>query len=126
MISDIKVWPLKTAHKSIKANVQFVVNNAWKVKGTLMVGEKGMFVGLPGKFAQEFDKTQNKYVDKIDPTTKKKIWYPDVSCIDHEAQRQLNEAVIQAYNKQTGNAPSDQGTAPGPTDQTKPNNIPFG
>ena len=117
MISDIKVWPLKKAHDKIKANVQFVVNNAWKIKGTLLVGEKGMFVGLPGKYA-----------DKVDEKTGKKIWYPDVACIDHEAQRQLNEAIIQAYNKQVGNTVSDQGAAPGPTDQTKPerSNIPFG
>jgi len=131
MISDIKVWPLKKEHKSIKANVQFVVNNAWKVKGTLMAGEKGMFVGLPGKFATELDPSTGKYVDKIDPTTKKKIWYPDISCIDNEAQRQLNEAVVQAYNKLSGNKSADQGpSASGTEDQTQHTparqNIPFG
>ena len=124
MISDVKVWLLKKANDKIKANVQFVVDNAWKMKGTLMNGTKGLFVGLPGKWAQELK--DGKMVDKLDPKTGKKIWYPDISCIDHEAQRQLNEVVIQEYNKQVGNGPSDQGTAPGPTDQTKRSNIPFG
>lgn len=125
MISDIKVWLLKKPNEKIKANCQFVVDNAWKMKGTLMNGAKGLFVGLPGKWAQELK--DGKMVDKLDEKTGKKIWYPDVACIDHEAQRQLNEAIIQEYNKQVGNSPSNQGTAPGPTDQTsKRSNIPFG
>ena len=117
-ISEIKVWPLKKDHPKIKANVQFVVDNTWKIKGTLMAGEKGLFVGLPGKYGEQ-----------VDPKTGKKPWWPDISCVNKEAQQQLNEEVVKAYNKITGNRPSNQDTQDSsPEDQTptQRSNIPFG
>lgn len=111
-ITDIQVWPLKKEHPSIKANGSFVVNEAFKVKYTLFKGPKGLFVGLPGRRG-----------DKIDEETKKFPWYPDVTVIDEDVRKQMNTAILSAYNEKTGNTSLNQGEAPGATNQG--DNIPF-
>jgi len=107
VITEVKVWPLKNAHPKIKANAAFVVNNAFKIKCTVFNGPKGLFVGLPGR-----------YGDKVNPETNKKPWYSDVDCITEDARSEMTKAVIEEYNKVAGNAPSSQGEAAGPSDQT--------
>ena len=112
VISDIQVYPLKNPHPTIKANLSFVINEAFKVKATLIQGPSGLFVGFPGKFG-----------DKIDEQTKKQPFYADIVCFNKETSKQLNEAVLAAYQSKTGRTELNQGTAPGPTDQRV--NTPF-
>lgn len=110
MISDVKVWPLKKEHKSIAANASFVVDG-FVVKCRVMKSSKGLFVGLPSR--QYEDKDGNKK------------WNDEVFPVNEETRKNLNDAVLNAYNKAAGNTQMNQGEAPGPTDQTK-DNIPFG
>ena len=112
-ITDVKVWPNKNNHKTIKANAQFVVDGGIKIKCTIFEGQKGPFIGLPGR-----------YGDKPGEDGKKP-WYSDVDCISKEAREELNAAVINKYNEVTGSQPSNQGEASGPTSQDD-RQIPFG
>ena len=107
MISDVKVWPVKRENSRVKANASFIVNNAFRVKCTVFNGEKGMFVGLPGK-----------YSEKVDPETNKKKWYPDVDVIDDTVRKQMTDAVLKEYN----NAINNTKTAPAAKSD---DNIPF-
>lgn len=109
MISDVNVWPVQNQGK-IRARGNFLVSNAFKVQYTLFQGPKGLFVGLPGRKGK--DKEGNEK------------WYSDVYCQDDDVRKQMNDAVIKAYNEKTGNV-SNQGEAPGPTDQTSGSTIPF-
>ena len=110
MISEVKVWPLSRNHAKIKANGSFVVSNAFKVKCTVMQGEKGLFVSLPGKRGQ----TQGE--DGKFP------WYPDVQCITKDAQAEMSKAVLDKYNEVVNGEVPSQGEASGPTNQ---DHIPF-
>lgn len=116
MISDVTVFlPKGNTSPKIKANGTFVIGGAYKVKYTLFSGPKGLFVGLPGQ-----------YGSKPNPETGKKEWYPNVSCINDEASRELNKAVIAAYNKKTGNSSMNQGEAEGPSNQAPDDDgVPF-
>jgi DNA-binding cell septation regulator SpoVG len=105
--SEIKVWPLKKDNPKVKANGSFVIDEAIKVKFTLFNGPKGLFVGLPGKSG----------LDKEG----KKVWYPDVSIISVEVQKQVNDAVLKEYNKRIGNTTLSQGKAAGPVNQVEDN-----
>jgi len=107
-ISEVKVWPLKNTKPGmkVKANGMFVYDGAFKLKFTLFQGSKGLFVSFPGK-----------YGEKIDEKTGKKIFYPDIKCMDEDVRAQLNAAAISEYNKATGNDGMNQGEAAGPTNQ---------
>lgn len=114
-ISDVTVFlPKGNGSPKIKANGSFVIGGSYKVKYTLFSGPKGLFVGLPGQ-----------YGTKVDPETGKKEWYPNVSCINDEAKRELDKAVIAAYNKKTGNTGANQGSAPEPSNQADDDGVPF-
>lgn len=110
-IGDIKIWPTK-GNSSVKANGIVTLNDVMNVKFTIFNGSKGTFVGFPGK-----------YGEKVDPNTGKKPWYPDVSFPKNDEAEQfknkLNQAIVNAYNKATGND-MNQGTAAGPTNQECP------
>ena len=111
MISDVKVWPSKNSSSKVKANGSFVVNESFKVKYTLFSGPKGLFVGLPGKYGEKDGK---------------KEWYADVLIINPEVQKQVNQAVIAAYNQKTGNKSyMNQGIAAGPVAQDDEDELPF-
>ena len=110
MISDVKVWPLKRNNAKVKANASFTIDNKFRIRCTIFQGQKGLYVGLPGK-----------YGDKIDEETGKKVWYEDVTCINREARQELTQKVIDKFNEETGNVMS-QGSAPGPENQ---DNIPW-
>lgn len=112
-VTDVKVWPLKKPNDKVKANGVFVVNDALKVKYTLFKGQKGLFVGLPGKYG--------------DNKEGKKEWYPDVQLINEDAQKVVNAAVLKEYNKVTGNtAGLSQGKAAGPSSQVEDEDeLPF-
>lgn len=115
VISDVQVYPLKKSHPKIKANGTLVVGSAFKIKFTLFNGPKGLFVGFPGEQGE-----------KINEKTGKKEWYPYVSVIDDNTRKELQKAVVGAYNKKVGNDTKlDQGTAAGPTNQTEDDDIPF-
>ena len=117
-VSEVRVWPIKNPKFSIRANGVFTYNGAFQLKFSLIKGSKGdLFVSFPGK-----------YGDKVDPKTNKKIFYPDIKCLDDDVRTQLSAAAIAEYNKATGNDSMNQGDADGPTNQTNmPNkrNIPF-
>ena len=94
MISGVLVWlPKGNTNSKIKANGVFTVNDAFQIKYTLFNGPKGMYVSLPGR-----------YGDKIDEATGKKTWYSDVKVVSDEAKKQMEKAVLDAYNKKVGNA----------------------
>ena len=113
MITEVKIWPLKKEHPRIKANASFVLGEAFRIKCTIFKGDKGLWVGLPGRYVD----------DKENPGQKK--WFNDVDCISKEARKQLNDAVLNKYNEEIGGTPTPQGSAEGPSDQTK-QNVPFG
>jgi DNA-binding cell septation regulator SpoVG len=109
-ITEVKLFKVN-GHKTIKANGDFTVNNALKVKFTLMNGPKGLFVGLPGEYYQPKDGSEKKWASKVEVTSE-------------EFVKTLSKAVIDAYNKGTNKSASvDQGKSTiGTQDQA---NIPF-
>lgn len=111
-LSDIQIWPLKNDHPTIKANGSLVIDKVFKLKFVLRKGPTGLFVGFPGKFG-----------DKVDENGKK-TWYADVTCIDKEVVKQVNETVIAAYNKKTGNT-LNQSTISSMDQSAVDDNIPF-
>jgi hypothetical protein len=114
VISNVRVWPLKTPNAKIAANGDFVVGDIIKIRFTLFKG-KELFVSLPGK-----------YGDTVDEKTGKKPWYSDVMVFDEDARLELTKLIIQEFNRVTGNNDFSQGDAPGPDTQETPNNdIPF-
>lgn len=112
-ITNVQVFPLKREHKTIKANGSFTINDAFKIKFTIMSGSKGLFVGFPGK-----------YGEKVDPETNKKPWYSDVICIKEEVKTELTATILKAYNNKTSNN-LNQGEAEGPNNQETHSNIPY-
>lgn len=113
LFSNVQVFPLKKSHPTIKANGTVVISDAVKVKFTLWNGPKGLFVGFPGEKGQ-----------KINEKTGKQEFYPYISVIDDSARKELQKAVIAAYNTKTGNKMS-QGEAAGPSSQVEEEEIPF-
>jgi DNA-binding cell septation regulator SpoVG len=96
-------------------NGDFIVDDAFRIRFSLMRGPQGMFVSLPGR-----------YGEKPDPETGKKVWYSEVFAVTDEIKNQLNAAVLNAYAlMQTG--PTDQ-ARPTPTHVNSPkkdNTFPF-
>jgi DNA-binding cell septation regulator SpoVG len=103
-ISDIKIW--KAKHDKVAANGQVVLGGKLRVKFTVFRGQKGLFVGFPGK-----------YGDKVNPETGKKPFYPDVKVVDEEFGKELTSTLLKAYNDSVGGM--SQGEAAGPTNQSK-------
>ena len=91
MFTNIKVFPLKTQHKTIVANGSCDVAGVMNVKFTVMKGPKGVFASLPGR-----------YSDKDDPTTGKKVWYSDVKLIDKEVYAEFQKIVVEATKSALG------------------------
>ena len=110
--SDFKFFPTKGAG-AIKANGSFVYNGAVRINCTVVQGSKGLFVSLPRQKYQKDGKDQ--YADQV-------------FFINEDTRKQLQSAVLAAYN---GNQTTgDQGASPEPAPQTngKParsNTIPF-
>jgi len=116
-ITSIKVWPRKGDGTSkVLANAQFTYDDTFKIKCTIFKGNPGPFIGFPGG-----------YGNKVDEKTGKKIFYPDVSCVNEDMRIQLNTAIISEYNKVSGSDGMSQGEASGPTNQDTPGKrtIPF-
>lgn len=111
--SDLKVWPLKKNHPTVKANGSFVYDGAFRVKFTLFSGKEGLYVGYPGETSEKLDKDG------------KKPFYPHVTCLKDEVRKELQEVVVKEYNKAMGVKVMDQGRAPGPTNQTEDDGLPF-
>lgn len=112
MITDIRVWPVSD-HQKIIARGDFIVNGAFKINYTLFQSGNGPFVALPGRFGTKLDENR------------KKKWYSDVYCVDDEVRKQMNQMVLAAYREKTGIG-TDQGEAPGPTNQAiQGDNVPF-
>jgi DNA-binding cell septation regulator SpoVG len=109
MISEVNIWPVSNQEK-VKARGNFLVSNAFKVQYTLFEGPKGLFVGLPGR--------------KVTDSEGNSKWYSDVYCLDDAVRKEMNDAVITAYNSATGNV-VHQGDASGPTDQSQSSHLPF-
>ena len=117
VISDVKVWPTKTANEFIKANAKFVVNGAFKLSATVRNGQNGLYVSFPGTSGE-----------KPGPDGKKPF-YPHIELINKEVRQNLQNTVLAEYYKAAGITPPnpmDQGS-PKVEDQTKtPATIPFG
>lgn len=111
-ISDVRCWPIKNPKGKLRANGDFVYDNAFRMKFAIFEGTKGLFVSFPG---QQSDKKGDNG---------KPIFYPFIKCLDDGVRNQLNEQCIQKYNEGTGNDGMNQGEAAGPTNQSK-DNIPF-
>ena len=105
-INEIKVWPLKKDHPRVKANGVFTYDGVFKMKFTLLQGPEELFVSFPGNLGE-----------KIDEKTGKKIFYPDIKCIDKDVYARLKAGVIAEYNKVTGNEDMNQGEGAGPENQ---------
>ncbi len=110
MIDNVKCWPLKKEHPTVKANASFQLGD-FVVKCRVMDSRKGLFVSLPSRSYERDGQTQ--YSD-------------EVFALKDETRKELHQKVIGAYNKATGNTQLNQGSAAGPTDQTAKNNVPFG
>lgn len=115
-ISDIQLYVVN-GNKTIKANGSFLVNSAVKIRFTLMDGQKGMFVGLPGKYYEAKDGSGKK-------------WASDVEVLDEAVVKTLTKLINDAYAKKTGNLKS--GSTTGTADQGKSkagtedqSNLPF-
>lgn len=106
MITEVKVYPLKKDHEKIKANGTVVIDGKYKVRVTVRSGDKGLWVGLPGRFD-----------DKKKDDQGRPVWYSDFQTITKEAQKELSEAVLDAYSKEVSGTPTSQGEAAGPTNQ---------
>ncbi len=108
--SDIKLYPVN-GNKVIKANGSFVYNNAVKISCSVVLGKNGLFVSLP----------REKYTDKEG----KEKWADKVFFLDEGVRKEMNDAVIAAFN---GGDSTSQGKSPEPSTQTKPkakSNVPF-
>ena len=115
-ISDAKVWPVK-ANEYIKANAQFTVNNAFKLKATIRNGQNGLYVSFPGTSGEK------------PGADGKKPFYPHIECFNKEVRQQVNNTLLAEYYKTAGVTPPnpmDQGAPKEQIDQTKPATIPFG
>lgn len=113
LISNVKIWPNKTNHKTIKARGSFTVSEAFSINFTLFAGKDGLFVGLPGRKS-----------DKLDENGKAK-YYHDVYCLSDDARKELQDKVVAAYKNETSGDALSQGEAPGATDQSQSSSLPF-
>ena len=103
-ISEVKIWPVK-GNKVVKANGSFTINDAISIKCSVMEGTKGLWIGLPGKYA-EVKNDEGQMVRKKDENGKD-IWYSDVFVKSKDLYKSIQDTVLAAYNKETGNT---QGT----------------
>ena len=106
MITEVKIYPLKKDNAKIKANGTVVFDHKYKVRVTVRNGDKGLWLGLPGRF------DENKKDDKG-----RAVWYSDFQTITKEAYKELHDTVMKAYSDEIGGQPVDQGAADGPTNQ---------
>ena len=108
-ITNVKCWPLKKNHPTIKANASFQVGD-FVVKCTVMDSKKGLFVSLPSRKYEKDGKTE--YAD-------------EVFALTDNARKEYQDKVIAAYKSAAGDG-MNQGDGAGPSDQSTPVNVPFG
>jgi len=106
VITEVKVYPLKKDHPKIKANGTIVIDDKYKVRVTIRASDKGLWVGLPGRY------DENKKDDQGRP-----VWYNDFQAITKDAHKEIADIVLDAYGKETAGTPAPQGDAEGPTNQ---------
>lgn len=109
-INDIKCWPLKTKHPKILANGVFVIDGSFKIKYTLINGNKGPFVGLPGNYGKNKEGQEK--------------WYSEVDCLSNETRVEMTGLILKEYNKVSGISLNQENHS-GPSDQTSGENVPF-
>lgn len=94
-VTEIKVFPLKGNHKTIRANGNCLIGGMVQVRFTIMEGSNGLFVSLP----------RRQYKDK-DGETK---WSNEVYIPDETLHTMFQKAIIEEYNNIMGG--KGQGTA---------------
>jgi len=104
LFSNIKVWPLKKEHRTLKANGSVIIANAVEVRFTVMHGKNGDFVRLP-----------NRQQEKVNAETgiKQTEYYDQVRCLNKELSQQLNEIVLAEYQQVLNATPAENTPAEG-------------
>lgn len=89
MTFDVKIHRLKDNGKHIKAVASVTIDNSYALhKVRIIETDKGTFVGMP----------YETYTDRDGNTIRKDLFHP----ITSEARKALEDAVLAAYNAQTG------------------------
>ena len=93
-VTGVDVWPLKNPKPgtNLKANCRVTFNDALCLNCKLWNGKNGLFVGSDGRFGE-----------KVNPETGKKPFYAAWVMKNPELQQMVNQAVINEFNKTTGN-----------------------
>lgn len=100
---EAKVW--KSDKPWLKANANITIDNSFVVKGIKVIeGKNGLFISMPNKKSVE-----GNYLDICFPITK-------------EARKQINEAILEQYNKEEF-VPNDE--EQNPFEITSDSDLPF-
>ena len=99
-ITEIKMWPLRNPKPGtkLKANCRVTFNNCISINGKVWDSRNGLFFGADGKYGEKKDDNG------------KAIFYPSWLVKEKEDQQKISQAVVQEYEKVTGQA--SMGNAP--------------
>lgn len=111
MLSDIKIWPVKTASK-FKANGVVTFHETVKVQFKVVEGAKGLFVSFPQEKYEKDGKTE--YKNQVD-------------FVSLEVKNDVSSKLIAAYNKQVNGGAGEESQIPieQPKTSKASKNIPF-
>jgi len=86
-VTDVKIFPIKNSQTKVRAFVQLVLNNCFKLSGLKVVeGDNGLFVGFPSEKGKD-----GKYYEIVRPLNRS-----GVDLIQDVVLRQYEQAIAAA------------------------------
>jgi DNA-binding cell septation regulator SpoVG len=103
LITKVELRLMKGNKSKVKAMGHMILGNELiRINCTVLEGDKGVFVGLPGNTGE--DKEGNKK------------WYSHVYFIDKDARQEMSDTVLAEFAKLNGGSGVATDTATTPTD----------